>query len=187
MAIRTRTRKVGIRVRKRVNPLPPTAHERGHKSVLLRRDIIDLDAEEANNSIQHLAKQKPVEEEEGEREQCNCKRRGRFNLRYHLSVGEEGNIGDGLEGLRHAVEVGAAAVAHVGVEHGLGDVLGVVLFAPVELVLQVVDAVLLLVPGHARAPCKQHKSGVRTRAAAGETGRDGRPRIANAGGRGTCP
>jgi len=107
-------------------------------------------------------------------------------LRYHLSVGEEGNIGDGLEGLRHAVEVGAAAVAHVGVEHGLGDVLGVVLVAPVELVLQVVDAVLLLVPGHARAPCKQHTSQDRGRQR--QRGRrDGRPRIANAGGRGDLP
>jgi hypothetical protein len=94
-----------------------------------------------------LAKQKPVEEEGEEAAWCG----------YHLSVGEEGNIGDGVEWLRHAVEVGAAAVAHVGVEHGLGEVLGVVLVAPVELVLQVVDAVLLLVPGHARAPCKQRQ------------------------------
>ena len=70
-------------------------------------------------------------------EQCS-------SVDYHLPVGEEGNIWDGLEGLRHAVEVGAAAVAHVGVEHGLGDILGVVLVRPVELVLQVVDAVLFL-------------------------------------------
>jgi len=102
---------------------------------------------------------------------------------YHLSVGEEGDIGDGLEGLRHAVEVGAAAVAHVGVEHGLSDVLGVVLVAPVELVLQVVDAVLLLVPGHARAPCKQHNTSQDRQRGR----RDGRPRIANAGGRGALP
>lgn len=51
MAIRTRTRKVGIRVRKRVNPLPPATHERGHKSVLLRRDVIDLEAEASNSAL----------------------------------------------------------------------------------------------------------------------------------------
>ena len=63
MTIRTHTRKVGIRVRKRVDPLPPATHERGHKGVLLRRDVIDLEAEEASTSIQHLvAKQKPAEE-----------------------------------------------------------------------------------------------------------------------------
>jgi hypothetical protein len=67
----------------------------------------------------------------------------------HLAVGEEGDV---REGLRHAVEVGGAAVAHVRVEHGLGDVLGVVPVLPVELVLQVVDAVLFLVSRDARAP-----------------------------------
>jgi hypothetical protein len=76
----------------------------------------------------------------------------RASLAYHLAVGEEGDV---REGLRHAVEVGGAAVAHVRVEHGLGDVLGVVPVLPVELVLQVVDAVLFLVSRDARAPCKK--------------------------------
>jgi hypothetical protein len=47
-----------------------------------------------------------------------------------------------------------------------------VLVAPVELVLQVVDAVLLLVPGHARAPCKQTQR-VRTAEDASGGGGDG--------------
>jgi hypothetical protein len=71
--------------------------------------------------------------------------------RYHLPVGEEGNIGDWLEMLRHAVEVTAAAIAHVAVEHGLGDILRVGLVPPVELVLQVVDVLLLLIAGDAGA------------------------------------
>jgi hypothetical protein len=90
-------------------------------------------------------------------EQCS-------SVDYHLPVGEEGNIWDGLEGLRHAVEVGAAAVAHVGVEHGLGDILGVVLVRPVELVLQVVDAVLLLIPRDTRAPLEALEAGFALRA-----------------------
>lgn len=44
----------------------------------------------------------------------------------HLPIGEEGNIGDWLEKLM-AIEVSSTtAVAHAGVEHGLGDILGVV-------------------------------------------------------------
>jgi hypothetical protein len=81
------------------------------------------------------------------------------NLFY--AVVEEGNIRDGLEGLVQAVELGAAAVAHVGVEHGLGDILGVMLVGPVELVLQVVDAVLLLVPRDTRAACDDDSNGNR--------------------------
>jgi hypothetical protein len=81
---------------------------------------------------------------------------------YHLAVGEEGNIRDGLEGLVRAVELGAAAaVAHVGAEHGLGDILGVVPVGPAELVLQVVDAVLLLVPRDTRAACDDDSNGNR--------------------------
>uniref|UniRef100_A0A0A9FL66 Cesa8 n=1 Tax=Arundo donax TaxID=35708 RepID=A0A0A9FL66_ARUDO len=52
--------------------------------------------------------------------------------------------------------VAAAAVAHLRPQHGLGDVLRVVLAARAvlqpELALQVVHAVLLLVPRHPRAP-----------------------------------
>ena len=98
---------------------------------------------------------------------------------YHLPVGEEGNIWVGLEGLRHTIKVGAAAVAHVGVEHGLGDILGVVLVRPVELVLQVVDAVFLLIPRDTRAPCNNRIPLERA------SGRDRTPRK-SASGRGCC-
>ena len=139
--IQTHTRKVWISVWKRVDPLPTTTHERWHQGVLFRWDVINLEAhhERKSNSTSGNARNETEE-------QCS-------SVDYHLPVGEEGNIWDGLEGLRHAVEVGAAAVAHVGVEHGLGDILGVVLVRPVELVLQVIDAVLLLIPRYTRAPC----------------------------------
>ena len=42
---------------------------------------------------------------------------------YHLAVGEERHIGDGAE---TRTRVPAAAVAHLRPEHGLGDVLLVV-------------------------------------------------------------
>jgi hypothetical protein len=72
------------------------------------------------------------------------------SVAYHLAVGEEGDVREGLR--RRAVEVGGAAVAHVRAEHGLGDVPRVL---PVELVLQVVDALLVLVARDARAPCRK--------------------------------
>ena len=73
---------------------------------------------------------------------------------YHLAVGEERHIGDGAEAVR--VRVPAAAVAHLRPEHGLGDVLRVVVvpraaILQAKLALQVVDAVLLLVARHTRA------------------------------------
>jgi hypothetical protein len=70
----------------------------------------------------------------------------------HLAVGEEGHIEHGVERAR----VGAAAVAHLRPEDGLGDVLrvvGVPAAVQAELAVDVVDAVLLLVSVHARAPC----------------------------------
>ena len=37
-----RTRKVGVSIRERVDPLSPAADEGRNKGVLLRRDVIDL-------------------------------------------------------------------------------------------------------------------------------------------------
>jgi hypothetical protein len=104
--------------------------------VLLRRDVVDLGRSTSKQAISQAGG--------AERSQC-----GWPGLAYHLAVGEEG------DGLGH---VGGAAVAHARVEHGLGDVLGVVTAVPpVELVLQVVDAVLFLVPRNTRAPCNKKK------------------------------
>jgi hypothetical protein len=69
---------------------------------------------------------------------------------YHLAVGEERHIGDGAEA---GMRVPAAAVAHLRPEHGLGDVLRVVVVPraavlQAEFALQVVNAVLLLVARH---------------------------------------
>ena len=50
--IQIQTRKVWIRIRKRVDPLSSAAHERRHKGVLLRRDVISLQAHQ-NNQIEN--------------------------------------------------------------------------------------------------------------------------------------
>lgn len=73
----------------------------------------------------------------------------------HLAVGEERHIGHGVE----VVRVAAAAVGHLPPQHGLGDVLRVV-GVHAELALDVVDAVLLLIPGHARAPWSSQSNSI---------------------------
>src|SRR5438128_6292565 len=90
---------------------------------------------------------------------CSTRGRGRGICTNHLAVREEGHIRDGIEGLR----VAAAAVGHLPPQHGLGDVLRVVLLLA-ELALQVVDALLLLVAGHPRAALEALVAGSALRA-----------------------
>ena len=62
---------------------------------------------------------------------------------YHLAVGDERHIGDGAKA---GMCIPAVVVAHLRPEHGLGDVLRVIVvpraaILKAELTLQVIDAV----------------------------------------------
>ena len=60
-----RTRKVGISIRERVDPLSPAADEGRNKGVLLRRDVVDLHTASEQLSIQQ-GRQSDITAEEGE-------------------------------------------------------------------------------------------------------------------------
>jgi len=80
----------------------------------------------------------------------------RWDVIDHLPVGEEWNIGVELERLWRAIRVTSTAV-----EHGVGH-RPRVMAVPVELVVQVIDAVLLLITGHTLAAYKQSAGAHRT-------------------------
>jgi hypothetical protein len=71
-----------------------------------------------------------------------------------------GDDGRHLRGVVALAVVGPPPVAHLAVQHGLGDLavlhvalqLPLLLIVDVELVLQVVDVLLVIVPGDPRAP-----------------------------------
>lgn len=72
---------------------------------------------------------------------------------YHLAIGEERDLRHGVNHMRH-VNITSAAVAHVALQHGLKLIVLLILAHEVELVLQIIDAVLFLVSGDSSAPCK---------------------------------